>query len=118
LRQFSQTKTAAFFPLLKYFVQNLENRIISSHSFFKNLLYFFGILLLCIFPIFTFNFVLAKNKIFMIKAMSRALSIVPYELIDIGANLGHPGYKNDLEQVLERAQKAGIFEIFFFGCKK
>ena len=53
----------------------------------------------------------------MLRRMSRALSIVPYELVDIGANLGHPSYKNDLEQVLERAQKAGNLLFLHLSLK-
>jgi hypothetical protein len=31
----------------------------------------------------------------------------PYKLIDIGANLGHPSFFNDIDQVIERAKKSG-----------
>ena len=41
------------------------------------------------------------------------MSVVPYELVDIGANLGHPTYKEDLEEVLERAKKAGKHQLSF-----
>lgn len=30
-----------------------------------------------------------------------------YELVDIGANLGHPSYKKDLDDVIERSKQAG-----------
>uniref|UniRef100_A0AC34FR03 Uncharacterized protein n=1 Tax=Panagrolaimus sp. ES5 TaxID=591445 RepID=A0AC34FR03_9BILA len=46
------------------------------------------------------------------------MSIVPYELIDIGANLGHPSYKNDLNDVLERAKKAGLSKIMITGTSE
>lgn len=34
------------------------------------------------------------------------------EVVDIGANLGHPSYKKDLPDVLTRAKEAGLFSIF------
>uniref|UniRef100_A0A914Z688 Deoxyribonuclease TATDN1 n=1 Tax=Panagrolaimus superbus TaxID=310955 RepID=A0A914Z688_9BILA len=46
------------------------------------------------------------------------MSVVPYELIDIGANLGHPSYKNDLNDVLERAKKAGLSKIMITGTSE
>jgi hypothetical protein len=33
---------------------------------------------------------------------------MPYKLIDIGANLGHPSFSNDIDQVIERAKKSGM----------
>lgn len=35
-----------------------------------------------------------------------------YKLIDIGANLGHPSFQNDLNEVIERAKKAGYLLIY------
>jgi TatD DNase family protein len=46
------------------------------------------------------------------------MSVVPYELVDIGANLGHPSYKNDLNNVLERAKKAGLSKIMITGTSE
>ncbi|KJH45891.1 hydrolase, TatD family [Dictyocaulus viviparus] len=41
--------------------------------------------------------------------------LVPYELIDIGANLGHPSYKQDLGDVLNRARQAGVSKLIITG---
>uniref|UniRef100_A0AC35G7T7 Uncharacterized protein n=1 Tax=Panagrolaimus sp. PS1159 TaxID=55785 RepID=A0AC35G7T7_9BILA len=46
------------------------------------------------------------------------MSVVPYELVDIGANLGHPSYKKDLDDVLERAKKAGLSKIMITGTSE
>ncbi|CAJ0562570.1 unnamed protein product, partial [Mesorhabditis spiculigera] len=45
-------------------------------------------------------------------------SRVPYELVDIGANLGHPSYKNDLEEVIKRAKEAGIKKLMLTGTSE
>ncbi|CAD6191649.1 unnamed protein product [Caenorhabditis auriculariae] len=45
-------------------------------------------------------------------------SLTGYDLVDIGANLGHPSYKNDIEQVIERAQKAGVNKIMITGTSE
>ncbi|KAK6758328.1 hypothetical protein RB195_015879 [Necator americanus] len=45
--------------------------------------------------------------------------LVPYELVDIGANLGHPSYKDDLDSVLKRAKQAGLSKVMLTGtCEK
>ncbi|EPB79944.1 hydrolase, TatD family [Ancylostoma ceylanicum] len=45
--------------------------------------------------------------------------LVPYELVDIGANLGHPSYKEDLNDVLKRAKQAGLSKVMITGtCEK
>ncbi|VDO89075.1 unnamed protein product [Heligmosomoides polygyrus] len=45
--------------------------------------------------------------------------LVPYELVDIGANLGHPSFKKDLDDVLKRARQAGIAKLMITGtCEK
>lgn len=44
--------------------------------------------------------------------------LVPYELVDIGANLGHPSYKQDLENVLKRARQAGISKLMITGTSE
>lgn len=36
-----------------------------------------------------------------------------YKLIDIGANLGHPSFRNDLNEVIERAKQAGYLLNLF-----
>ncbi len=33
----------------------------------------------------------------------------PYQLVDIGANLAHPSYAKDFDQVIERTKAAGTF---------
>ncbi|OZC12142.1 hydrolase, TatD family [Onchocerca flexuosa] len=38
-----------------------------------------------------------------------------YKLIDIGANLGHPSFRNDLNEVIERAKQAGLCKIMITG---
>ncbi|KAM3717994.1 3'-5' ssDNA/RNA exonuclease TatD [Dirofilaria immitis] len=38
-----------------------------------------------------------------------------YKLIDIGANLGHPSFQNDLNEVIERAKQAGLCKIMVTG---
>ncbi|KAI1723861.1 tatD related DNase domain-containing protein [Ditylenchus destructor] len=40
---------------------------------------------------------------------------VPYELVDIGANLAHPSFAKDYDSVLERAKRAGISKIMITG---
>ncbi|KAI1719833.1 orotidine 5'-phosphate decarboxylase / HUMPS family domain-containing protein [Ditylenchus destructor] len=42
-------------------------------------------------------------------------SHVPYELVDIGANLAHPSFAKDYDSVLERAKQAGISKIMITG---
>ncbi|VDN03385.1 unnamed protein product [Thelazia callipaeda] len=44
--------------------------------------------------------------------MSRKLQ---YKLIDIGANLGHPSFRDDLCAVVERAKEAGLCKIMVTG---
>ncbi|PIO74577.1 hydrolase, TatD family [Teladorsagia circumcincta] len=45
--------------------------------------------------------------------------LVPYELVDIGANLGHPLFKSDLDDVLMRAKQSGISKLMITGtCEK
>ncbi|VDN27772.1 unnamed protein product [Cylicostephanus goldi] len=44
--------------------------------------------------------------------------LVPYELVDIGANLGHPSYKNDLNDVLKRAKQAGLCKLMITGTSE
>ncbi|KAJ1370914.1 hypothetical protein KIN20_032739 [Parelaphostrongylus tenuis] len=44
--------------------------------------------------------------------------LVPYELVDIGANLGHPCFKDDLEDVLKRAKQAGISKLMITGTSE
>ncbi|KAK6059112.1 orotate phosphoribosyltransferase [Cooperia oncophora] len=45
--------------------------------------------------------------------------LVPYELVDIGANLGHPLFQNDLDDVLFRAKQSGISKLMVTGtCEK
>uniref|UniRef100_A0A0N4WH10 Deoxyribonuclease TATDN1 n=1 Tax=Haemonchus placei TaxID=6290 RepID=A0A0N4WH10_HAEPC len=47
------------------------------------------------------------------------IRVVPYELVDIGANLGHPLFKNDLNDVLIRARQSGISKLMITGtCEK
>lgn len=41
-----------------------------------------------------------------------------YKLIDIGANLTHPGFRNDLREVIERAKQAGYLLIYFKKVKR
>jgi TatD DNase family protein len=42
-----------------------------------------------------------------------------YELIDIGANLGHPNFHKDFDAVVERAKQAGLSKIMITGmCLK
>uniref|UniRef100_A0A915D799 Uridine 5'-monophosphate synthase n=1 Tax=Ditylenchus dipsaci TaxID=166011 RepID=A0A915D799_9BILA len=44
---------------------------------------------------------------------------VPYELVDIGANLGHASFSKDYDEVLERAKQGGISKIMITGtCEK
>ncbi|MFH4979011.1 hypothetical protein AB6A40_005720 [Gnathostoma spinigerum] len=43
------------------------------------------------------------------------LRALPYNLVDIGANLGHPAFKDDLTDVLERAKLAGLKKIMITG---
>ncbi|CAG9531479.1 unnamed protein product [Cercopithifilaria johnstoni] len=38
-----------------------------------------------------------------------------YNLIDIGANLVHPSFRNDLNEVIERAKQAGLCKIMVTG---
>ena len=40
------------------------------------------------------------------------------ELIDIGANLGHDSFRDDLPQVLERARGAGVAQIVVTGASE
>uniref|UniRef100_A0A915CAZ7 Deoxyribonuclease TATDN1 n=2 Tax=Parascaris univalens TaxID=6257 RepID=A0A915CAZ7_PARUN len=40
---------------------------------------------------------------------------VPYELIDIGANLTHPSFDGDLLEVLRRSKQAGLSKIMVTG---
>uniref|UniRef100_F1L895 Deoxyribonuclease TATDN1 n=2 Tax=Ascaris suum TaxID=6253 RepID=F1L895_ASCSU len=40
---------------------------------------------------------------------------VPYELIDIGANLTHPSFDGDLLEVLKRSKQAGLSKIMVTG---
>ncbi|VDK45420.1 unnamed protein product [Cylicostephanus goldi] len=44
--------------------------------------------------------------------------LVPYELVDIGANLGHPSYKDDLNDVLKRAKQAGLCKLMITGTSE
>uniref|UniRef100_A0A914VDK5 Deoxyribonuclease TATDN1 n=1 Tax=Plectus sambesii TaxID=2011161 RepID=A0A914VDK5_9BILA len=39
----------------------------------------------------------------------------PYQLVDIGANLAHPNYHKDLDQVIERAKAAGVVKVMVTG---
>ncbi|CAL2045302.1 unnamed protein product [Caenorhabditis brenneri] len=41
-----------------------------------------------------------------------------YELVDIGANLGHPSYQKDLNDVLDRAKQAGLSKIMVTGTSE
>ncbi|CAI2355469.1 unnamed protein product [Caenorhabditis sp. 36 PRJEB53466] len=41
-----------------------------------------------------------------------------YELVDIGANLCHPSYENDLDEVLQRAKQAGVQKIMVTGTSE
>ncbi|VDK69937.1 unnamed protein product [Anisakis simplex] len=41
--------------------------------------------------------------------------LVPYELVDIGANLTHPSFQDDLPDVLLRAKQAGLSKIMITG---
>ncbi|CAD5230760.1 unnamed protein product [Bursaphelenchus xylophilus] len=41
--------------------------------------------------------------------------MIPYNLVDIGANLTHPLYKKDLDEVLQRAKQAGLSKIMITG---
>ncbi|CAI5451049.1 unnamed protein product [Caenorhabditis angaria] len=41
-----------------------------------------------------------------------------YELVDIGANLGHPSYKDDFAAVLDRAKEAGLVKIMVTGTSE
>ncbi|CAI4220732.1 unnamed protein product [Auanema sp. JU1783] len=50
--------------------------------------------------------------------MSTIASLTNYELVDIGANLSHPSFADDLEIVLERAQQAGITKIMLTGTSE
>lgn len=50
----------------------------------------------------------------MVFGLSRIMSLLPYELVDIGANLTHGSFKKDFSQVLERAKKAGEFFLDAF----
>jgi len=43
------------------------------------------------------------------------LDVTPAPLIDIGANLGHESFAEDLEAVLERARAAGIVHLLVTG---
>ncbi|VDK81580.1 unnamed protein product [Litomosoides sigmodontis] len=38
-----------------------------------------------------------------------------YMLVDIGANLTHPSFRNDLCEVIERAKQAGLCKIMVTG---
>ncbi|VDN91728.1 unnamed protein product [Brugia pahangi] len=38
-----------------------------------------------------------------------------YKLIDIGANLCHPSFRNDLNEVIERAKQSGLCKIMITG---
>uniref|UniRef100_A0A0N4ZTD0 Deoxyribonuclease TATDN1 n=1 Tax=Parastrongyloides trichosuri TaxID=131310 RepID=A0A0N4ZTD0_PARTI len=38
-----------------------------------------------------------------------------HKLVDIGCNLGHPSFKHDLEEVLQRANQAGVEKIMITG---
>ncbi|VDM37951.1 unnamed protein product [Toxocara canis] len=40
---------------------------------------------------------------------------VPYELVDIGANLTHPSFKDDILAVLRRSKQAGLSKIIVTG---
>ncbi len=40
------------------------------------------------------------------------------QLIDIGANLGHESFRDDLQEVLSNAQKSGIKHILLTGCNE
>ncbi|KAI6185110.1 Hydrolase, TatD family [Aphelenchoides fujianensis] len=45
--------------------------------------------------------------------------MISYELVDIGANLAHPNFRKDFDQVVERAKKAGLKKIMITGtCLK
>ncbi|GMT10033.1 hypothetical protein PFISCL1PPCAC_1330, partial [Pristionchus fissidentatus] len=58
----------------------------------------------------------------LFRSSIRQLSVVGrrmYELVDIGANLGHPSYKKDLNEVIERSKQAGISKLMITGtCEK
>lgn len=41
-----------------------------------------------------------------------------YDLIDIGANLGHPSYQADLGDVILRAKQAGLSKIMVTGTSE
>lgn len=43
------------------------------------------------------------------------LDLAPPPLIDIGANLGHEAFANDFDEVIERAQRAGIQHLLVTG---
>ncbi|KAK6023037.1 hypothetical protein OSTOST_11244 [Ostertagia ostertagi] len=52
-------------------------------------------------------------------SMEAVERLVPYELVDIGANLGHPLFKSDLDDVLMRAKQSGISKLMITGtCEK
>uniref|UniRef100_A0A915PPZ1 Deoxyribonuclease TATDN1 n=1 Tax=Setaria digitata TaxID=48799 RepID=A0A915PPZ1_9BILA len=38
-----------------------------------------------------------------------------YRLVDIGANLNHPSFRSDLDQVLKRAEQAGLCKVMVTG---
>lgn len=42
-------------------------------------------------------------------------ALVPYELVDIGANLTYHSFNKDFDKVLERSRQAGSI-IFFIIC--
>ncbi|KAI6227741.1 Hydrolase, TatD family [Aphelenchoides fujianensis] len=45
--------------------------------------------------------------------------MISYELVDIGANLAHPNFRKDFDQVVERAKQAGLTKIMITGtCLK
>ncbi|CAB3398889.1 unnamed protein product [Caenorhabditis bovis] len=46
------------------------------------------------------------------------MSATGYDLVDIGANLGHPSYKDDIDEVLSRAKEAGVGKIMVTGTSE
>ncbi|VDL81247.1 unnamed protein product [Nippostrongylus brasiliensis] len=52
-------------------------------------------------------------------SMEATERLFPYDLVDIGANLGHPHFKDDLNDVLDRAKRAGVSKLMITGtCEK
>ncbi|CAJ0961922.1 unnamed protein product, partial [Mesorhabditis belari] len=51
-------------------------------------------------------------------AIHRMAALTRYELVDIGANLTHPSFKDDLEDVINRAKQAGLCKIMLTGTSE